>query len=99
MQSNSPARTLLAILSFPIAVDRFGTADTFGSKDTFRLVLRVYRMKGFQFPEERAELTSDEFQLNATGLALLYRMQCGLINPGICCITSESKHFHAATEG
>lgn len=98
-QSNSPVRIPLAILSFPKAVDMFGTAGTFGSKDVFRLALREYRMRGFQFPEERAVLRSDEFQLNAIELALLYPMQCGLLNPGVCCITSESKHLHAATEG
>ena len=98
VQSNSPVQIPLAILSFPRAVDRFGTAGTFGSKDMFRLALREYTMRGFQFPEERAGLTLDGFQLNASELALLYPMQCGLINPGICCVTSESKHFHAATE-
>ena len=99
VQSNSPVRRPLAILSFPKAVDRFGTAGTFESKDMFRLALRGYTMRGFQSPEERAGLTLDEFQLKTSELALLYPMQCGLINPGIRCVTCESKHFHAATEG
>lgn len=99
VRSNSPVRTHLAILSFPKAVDIFGTAGTFGSMDMFRLALWEYTMTDFQFPEERAGLSLDEFQMKAAEVALLYPMQCGLINPGICCVTSESKHFHAATEG
>ena len=98
-RSNSPVRTHLAILSLPKAVGIFGTAGTFESKDMFRLALREYTMTDCQFPEERAGLSLDEFQMNAAEVALLYPMQCGLINPGICCVTSESKHFHAATEG
>ena len=99
VQSNSPVRIPLAILGFPRAVDRLGTAGTFESKDMFRLALRRYTMRGFQSPEERARLTLDEFQSNVPEVALLYPMQCGLVNPGICCVTSKSKHFHAATEG
>ena len=99
VQSNSLVRIRLAILSFPKAVDKFGTADTFESKDMFRLARREYMMKGFQFPEERAGLTLEEFQFNGPEVALLYRMQCGLVNPGICCVTSQPQYFHAATEG
>lgn len=99
VRSNSPVRKPLAILSCPKAVDRFGTADTFGSKDMFRLALREYRMRGFQSPEERAGLTLDESLIERSEVALLYPMQCGLVNPGVCCVTSQSKHFHAATKG
>ncbi len=98
-QSNSLARIRLAILSLPKAVDRFGTVGTFGPKDMFRLAQREYMMRGFQFPEERAGLTLEEFQFNGPEVALLYRMQCSLVNPGVCCVTSQPKHFHAATEG
>ncbi len=99
VQSNSPVRIRLAILSFPRAVDRFGTVDTFGLKDMFRLARREYMMRGFQFPEERAGSILDESQSKGPEVALLYPMQCGLVNPGIRCVTSQPKHFHAATEG
>ena len=98
-QSNSLARIRLAILSFPKAVDRFGSVGTFESMDMFHLAPREYMMRGFQFPEERAGLTLEVFRSNSPEVALLYRMQCGLVYPGICCVTSQPKHFYAATEG